>query len=505
MRSILLKIKNVLVVLTVLSIASACSDYLEQPVVGAADENEFYRTDGEAMGALIAVYDAYSSSYIARWASVYMLKELPSDDVNAGGSGPGDEPELQAIDDFKPDPSATRISEAWTNLWATIYRANKVINKITPDTEVKKQVVADAKFLRSLVYFDLLILWGGVPIITDEIPEDQLTKQVRASKKEVLAFIQKDLTEAIPDLPLKSALSTGKYRPAKGAAQALLGKAYLYDEKWAQARTQLETVITSNEYKLFSDPMAAFHVPNKFKDESLFELNYGGNNQGVFPWGDLVADDNTIIQLMGPRGDAGLYQMAPTDSLLGGWGFETPRQELYDAYVAAGDVGRRKRFMMSSAELTAAGGSWVNASHDYEGMIRRKYGSFKNHNTTGFDFNYASNFVLLRYADVLLMAAEASYRDNDPDDAKIYLNQVRKRAVTNLPDVTATGDALFEAIVLERRLELAFEGHRFADLVRWNKAAAELGNLGFVAGKHEVLPLPAIEVNITGLPQNPGY
>jgi hypothetical protein len=503
MRTKLLKLKNAALVLMVLSIVSACSDYLDQPVNGIAPADEFYKTDSEATSAIIAVYDAYSSSYIARWSSIYMIKELPSDDVNAGGGGTGDEPDLQAIDDFKADPQAQRNQDAWGNLWATVYRANKVINKISPaDTDVKKRVVADAKFLRAFVYFDLVNIWGGVPLITDDIPFAQQKLQVRVSKKDVYAFIQKDLIDAIPDLPEKV---NGDFRPSKGAAQGLLGKAYLFDEKWSDALTQLQSVINSNKFGLENDPMGVFDIRNKFGKESLFELNYGGDNKGNFPWGDLVTDDNTIIQLMGPRGDTDLYVKAPDDTLIAGWGFQPPTAELYNAYVAAGDNNRRRRYLMSDVELIAAGGNWKAAAHDYEGKIRRKYGSFSNQNPTKFDFNYANNFVLLRYSDVLLMAAEASYRTGNETGARTYLNMVRSRPVTNLPDVVATGTALFDAIVLERRLELAFEGHRFADLVRWGLAATELGGLGFVAGKHEVLPIPAIDVKIANLTQNPGY
>jgi starch-binding outer membrane protein, SusD/RagB family len=334
------------------------------------------------------------------------------------------------------------------------------------------------------------------------------TSQVRAPRAEVLEFIAQDLSEAIADLPAKNALTTGnKFRAHKGTAQALLGKAYLYLERWEEAADAFEDVITSTHYGLESDPMAPFNKNNKFGEESLFELNFGGDNGGNFPWG-FTSDDNIIIQLMGPRGD--FYTRPSTDSLIGGWGFNTPKKELYDAFVAAGDTYRRQRFLMSEAELKAKGGNWSNpTAWDYEGLLRRKYGTFNNQSgfpgqdPTSDEFNYGTNFILLRYSDVLLMAAEANLKSGDEDKARIYLNMVRDRAGLN--DSNASGDALFNAIVLERRLELAFEGHRFADLVRWGLAETELQNLGFVKGKHEVLPIPNADVIAGKLSQNPNY
>jgi starch-binding outer membrane protein, SusD/RagB family len=208
--------------------------------------------------------------------------------------------------------------------------------------------------------------------------------------------------------------------------------------------------------------------------------------------------------LMGPRSD--FYAKATGDSLDGGWGFTIPTAELYNAY-AAGDAARRDKFVWSEATLKSKGGNWNNPdAHDYEGFIRRKYGTFNTH-TTGSNAtdNYRSNFVLLRYADVLLMAAEANAKSSDEANARLFVNQVRARQGTGLAPINSTGQALITDIYHERRVELAFEGHRYTDLVRWGLADQELSGLGFVAGKHELFPIPQIEVDASGMAQNPNY
>ena len=206
---------------------------------------------------------------------------------------------------------------------------------------------------------------------------------------------------------------------------------------------------------------------------------------------------------MGPRGD--YYTKAPADSLIAGWGFNLPKQKMWDAFVAAGDVQRRKQIVMSQAELIAAGGNWTNpTAWDYEGFFQRKYGAFASQ-TGGpvSELNYGTNWRHIRYADVLLMAAEAYNKSSNDVKARGYLNLVRQRS--GLADVSASGTALFDAIVKERQLELAFEGFRYTDLVRWNLAQQELGGLGYQANKHNVLPIPDFDVRVATLPQNPNY
>lgn len=490
-----------------LTVLTGCKKFLDQEVPGAYAEQDFYKTDEEASQAVVAVYDMMQAHYNNNWGSLYMVKTLLSDESNCGGSDAGDQPGYQTLDNFNFDATNDKVRDAWRMCYFTIYRANKVINRVEPVNDLRKRLIAEAKFLRAYNYFELVSLWGDVPLVLDDIPPAQYTSTGRKAKADVYTQIEKDLNEAIAVLPLKSAYAGGdRFRVSKGAAQALLGKALLYQQKYAEAAAQLETVITSNQFSLAPSVGAAFSRNYEYGPESLFEIDYSNIRSydwGNFPWGG-APESNIHIQLMGPRGD--YYTKAPSDSLIGGWGFILPKQKLWDAFIAMGDVNRRRQIIMSQGELTAAGGNWSNPNAwDYEGFFQRKYGSFASQ-TGGpvSELNYGTNWRHIRYADVLLMAAEAFNKSNNDTKARTYLNQVRQRA-GGLADINSSGNTLFEDIVKERQLELAFEGVRFTDLVRWGKAAAELGPLGYQQAKHNVLPIPDYDVRTARLTQNPNY
>ncbi|WP_295127482.1 RagB/SusD family nutrient uptake outer membrane protein [uncultured Chitinophaga sp.] len=510
MKNSILKISTLS--LATIMLAGGCSkSFLDQEIPGRAPIDGFYKTDADAMQATSAVYDFLSEHYNFGWSSITLVKTFPSDESNAGGSGPGDQPGYQALDDFTFDSQNEAVFGAWRMSYYTIARANLVINNVKPENTLRKRLIAESKAIRAYNYLELVSLWGDVPIVLKTIGLSEFQQTPRKPKAEVYAQIEKDLNEAIPDLPLKSEYSAAdKFRMSKGTAQALLGKALLYQEKWAPAAAAFDLVIKSGQYDLEPDFAKVFSLAGEFGLESLFEVNYISNvpyDWGNFPWDNGRAlESNIHIQLMGPRGD--YYKKAPADSLVAGWGFNVPKAKLYDAYVAAGDVKRRTNTVMSVVELKAAGGDWTSpTSWDFEGFLQRKYGSYGGQtNSSGGavgELNYGTNWRLLRYADVLLMAAEAYYRAGDEDRARTELKKVRLRA--NLGEVTAGGNALFEAIVLERQLELAFEGYRYVDLVRWGRAATELGPLGFTANKNEVLPIPNNDDLVSGIGQNDNY
>lgn len=503
-------LKNSIIMTISLFAIVGCKDFLEEEVTGAFPEEEFYQTDNDALQAVTSIYDMTSAHYFTAWTSPYVVKMMLSDESNAGGANEGDQAGYQNLDDFNIDSNNDKVEGAWKLFYFSIFRANKVINLVKPETELRTRLIAEAKVLRAMNYFDLVTLYGDVPLVLTELTDAEYTTIGRASKAAVYDQIETDLLEAIPDLPVKSGYgSADLFRVSKGTAQALLGKAYLYQEEWVDASTQLEAVILSGEYGLENSIGEVFSTPGEFGKESLFELsstsaeNYNWDN---FVWG-AKPESNIHIQLMGPRSD--FYKMAEGDSLIGGWGFNVPKQKLYDAFVAAGDSSRRVENIMSVEELRAKGGDWtVDNAWDFEGFFQRKYGTFKNQTESEngvAELNYGTNMRIIRYADVLLMAAEAAYRNANEVQARQYVNEVRSRPGTNLPDISSTGNDLFIDIVRERQLELAFEGFRFLDLVRWGLASQELGDLGFIAGKHEVLPIPQFEVRSAGLKQNNNY
>jgi tetratricopeptide (TPR) repeat protein len=514
MKNILNNVRNVALVLAGIGIASACADYLDVPVNGQVPDTEFYKTDSDAVIALSAVYDGLSNSYNHIWASMYLLREIPSDDTHAGGADGNDQAGHQQIDDFIHESTNDQILPAWRNQWATIYRANKVVDRTTGDSPLKKRVIAEAKFLRAFIYFDLVTFWGKVPLVlTEVLPADYATLKEREETSVIYAQIEKDLTEAIVDLPERNEYGgADRFRASKGAAQALLGKVHLYQEEYDEAADLFDAVIATGEYELERLAIFNFSKSTEFGKESLFEINYVSTQQydwGNYPWGGPT-EDNIIVQLMGPRNVDGTPFSAPAgDSITLGWGFCNPTGELYDAYVDAGDVNRRMTFVQSVAEFQGAGGIWTPDDWDFDGVLRRKYGHFTTDSGPPItELNHTTNWRLIRFADVLLMAAEAHALKDTPDEAQAleYLNDVRQRPGTNLPDVVgASGAALFDAIVLERRLELSFEGHRFADLVRWGLADDELSDLGFTSNKNELYPIPNQDVIAIGMEQNPNY
>jgi hypothetical protein len=352
-------------------LGSSCKKFLTQEVPGAFAEQDFYKTDADATQAVTAIYDMMQAHYNNNWASIYMIKMLLSDESNAGGSDAGDQPGYQTIDKYNFDATNDKIRDAWRMCYFTIYRANKVITRTLPETELRKRLIAEAKVLRAYNYFELVSLWGDVPLVLDDIPPADFTKTGRKPKATVYAQIEKDLQEAMTVLPLKNQYSgADKFRMSKGIAQALLGKTLLYEQKWSEAAAQFESVITSGQYGLAPSVGAAFSRNYEFGIESLFEISYSEGRSydwGNFPW-DYQPESNIHIQLMGPRGD--YYTKAPSDSLIAGWGFNLPKQKLWNAFIAAGDVQRRKQIVMSQAELQAAGGNWSNANAwGYEGYF----------------------------------------------------------------------------------------------------------------------------------------
>ena len=485
----------------------SCNDFIDVPVNNQLSIQEFYATDADADQAVLAVYDIlqwHQNIWGSGWSSPYLVKTLPSDEGTAGGANEGDQPNYVAIDRFTFDATNAPIEAAWAVNYYGIYRANLVIDNVAGDNTFQNRIIAEAKALRGYFYLELVTQFGDVPLILSELSPSEYN-QSRTPAAEVYAQIEQDLTEAAAVLPLKSAYADfDRFRLSRGTAQGLLGRAHLFQEDWGAAADVLGQVISSNEYALEPDLGVLWSEAGELGQESLFEAVYvttAGYDWGAngYPWG-AAAESNIHIQLMGQREGA----FSGVDSLNNGWGFNYPTPKMWDAFVAAGDETRRRSTMMSEEEFIAAGGE-VNDPNafDYQGFIRRKYGSFSTEsNDEVFQLNYGTNWRLLRYADILLMASEANFRNNNEGASRDFLNQVRNRA--NLDDVTASGNDLFEAIVNERFLELAFEGHRYLDLIRWGRAADEIS--GFQAGKHELFPIPQNEIlTAPNLTQNPGY
>lgn len=499
-------IHKILVVLVALVAVTSCSkDFLETEPYGKLSVDNFYKTDADAMNGIIAAYDILQWTNARDWQSVYLAKTLPSDESSCGGSSAGDQPPLQELDKFNYGAGNSVIKGAFEGNYYGIFRCNMVINKVDPINDYRKIIVAEAKCLRAYFYSELVMMFGRVPLVLRELAPSEY-KQPQAEVAAIYAQIETDLKEAIAVLPVKSAYAAeDKFRVSKGTAQALLGKVYLYEKKWKESSDAFESVILSNEYSLSNDYSTLFRSAQEFGNESIFEVSYTserGYDWGTFGWGGNRNMENNISwQLCGPRGD---YFVAGNSGMVGGWGFNYPTESIYNAFES-GDV-RRSATVWSIPDLKVLGGDWTGTeAYGFNGYFRVKYGTFADE-TGGpvTELNYGTNLRLLRLADVLLMASEAYYRQGKEAESRTELNKVRSRA--GLADVDASGDALFMAIVKERETELAFEGVRFFDLVRWGLAPQVLGSQGFVTGKHELFPIPLDEITNNDLiQQNPKY
>ncbi len=499
-----------------LVIMSACSDeFLEVDPVGRVSTENYPESSEEAFQTLIGVYDLMQWNYGRDWNSVFFVKNLPGDDVNAG-SLESDQLPYQNLDDFAHVSDNPVIAGVWEGFYKAVNASNAIINSTDPSNDFKAQIVAEAKVLRAYNYFELVTLFGDVPFYFENPVSTADFHKPRTPKADIYAAIEQDLVDAITVLPLKSELpEQEKFRLTQGAAQAILGKIYLYQGKWSEAHGVLSDVIAKedSQYGLEEDFGNVWKRVAEYGSESVFEIAYTsheGYDWGNFGWGG-AGESNIHAQLMGPRGN--LFEDLDTIGIIPGWGFNLPTAKIGQAFEQMGDDGiRYQNSIMSQSEFIAAGGSMAEGyagTHDYEGYLRLKYATFASQTNAEAiaELNYTTNWRLIRYADVLLMAAEAYNEDGMTSEALTEINKVRMRS--ELPELLLNQSKLREAIKDERQLELAFEGVRFWDLVRWGDADSELSSLGFTAGKHELLPIPQTEIAaniaIEQEDQNAGY
>ena len=435
--------------------------------------------------------------------------DIASDNAVAGGENASDVLSLQQIDDYTTTPNNSTLTELWQSAYEGINRANymhqykdKNLSGDMVDFAGKGALYGEVYFLRAYYYFHLVRFFGDVPLFTEKrlgLTESKTLK--RSPKADVYKQIEADLNAAIAALP---AVQVDKGRITKYAAQALLGKVLLYQNKFDAAAPVLESIITSNAFSLVPNFGSIFLASGENGPESVFEIQYS-NGSPYYNWnGATRGQGNYAVQQNGIRGLNGSTAMP----YAAGWSTNLPTQNLAAAY-AAGD--QRKDVTVLNIEAYKTANPSYNITYQVApfkntGLYNQKYLPRKGETSGQLELNYTNNFRTIRYAEVLLMAAEAYNRSTTANDAKAqgYLNQVRQRAFGNASqNSTATGTALRQAIWDERRLELAMEGDRFFDLVRTGQAAAKIP--GFVAGKHELFPIPQQEINVSGLTQNPGY
>lgn len=435
--------------------------------------------------------------------------DIASDNSVSGGENASDVLALQQIDDYTHTPVNSQLTELWQAAYEGINRANymhqyKAANLAgeTVDFAGKDALYGEVYFLRAYYYFHLVRFFGDVPLFVDKrLGLSESRSLQRSPKADVYKQIELDLKNAITVLP---AIQVEKGRITKYAAQALLGKVLVYENKFDEATTVLEAVINSNAFSLVSDINAMFLASGENGPESVFEIQYS-NTSPYYNWGGVTrGQGNLSVQQCGIRGLNGSNDMP----YAAGWSTNLPSTNLAAAF-SAGDKRKDATILDIEAYKNANpsfGITYQVAPYKNTGLYNKKYLPRKGETSGQIELNYLNNYRTIRYAEVLLLAAEAFNRATAANDAKAqgYLNQVRARAFgDNAHNITASGAALKQAIWDERRLELAMEGDRFFDLVRTGQAATKI--TGFVVGKHEVFPIPQQEIEVSGLTQNSGY
>jgi len=471
---------------------TACDDgFIDRTPVYSIDSENYFNAEADYNNALIAAYDLLQASYLN-----VMLGEIASNNTLAGGESATDVIGIQQIDDMIHTPVNAQLKTIWDWMFAGVNRAAYLLEfKDKTEFEGRAQVIAEARFLRAYYNFELVKWFGPIPIKGDErFALGDETSLPRSSESEVFASIEADLMAAIPDLAV-TAPQVG--RVSKGAAQALLGKAYVYQEKYSEAATVLEAVINSNAYTLSNDFAGIFELTGENGSGAVFEVQYTDAEGAGF--GCLqCSEGNVAVGFNGIRNHTGPVY----DS---GFSFNVPTQEAFEAYEQ-GD-GRRDVAILDIDAWAIETGASFGIGNEHTGYYNRKYIARKGDANIG-DQNLTNpnNYRSIRYADVLLLAAEALNATGNDEAARGYLNQVRRRAFGDQDhDISADGAALRDFILRERRLELMGEGHHFFDLVRTGAAAGAIE--GFEAGKHDLFPLPFEEIQFSNgnWSQNPGY
>lgn len=485
------KLLMVAIPVVALTVTGCKKSFLDVDPQGQQPGEQFWKNEADATKAVNAMY-----GNLRGWTNVAFapiaIESLASDDAEKGSS-PGDASFLNKFDNFTATSTEGQIADFWSGQFQNINFANQILDNIpaiTMDATLKDRYLAEAKFVRAYSYFRLVRAFGGVPLRT-KVPANASEYNLpRATKEEIYAAIEKDLTEAASVLPQAyGANDVG--RATKGAALALHAKVAMYQAKWTDVLALTNQVMTLG-YSLFPNYEQLFRIPNENNSESVFEI------QAKYVPGKCDISNSQYSQVQGVRGSTG-----------GGWGFNVPTADLAASYEA--NDPRRDATIIFRGETTPEG-DVIPATGDNPMYNQKSYVPF------GLYVECAEgseqNVRVIRYADVLLMNAEAANETGNTTLALSSLNAVRARArgagdpATVLPPVTTTDKtALRLAIWKERRSELAMEFDRFFDLVRQGRAATVLGPKGFVAGKSELWPIPQNEIDLSAgvLVQNPGY
>ncbi|WP_276360359.1 RagB/SusD family nutrient uptake outer membrane protein [Daejeonella sp. H1SJ63] len=472
------KLKSLITTFIVLLLFSGCSkEFLEKSPPDALTEDGFYNSEERAQLGVNAIYVSLQSSWSE---NLLRINDVPSGDLVLSNTTPLE------YNNFTYYPALTQIHSTYSGLYQGIIRSNAVIKNvpsINMTDALKNQYLGEAKFLRALNYFTLTNLFGAVPLVTEPLANTDAALVARTPVADITKVIIADLVAAEAGLPV-SYSGNNLGRATKGAAQALLGKVYLYNKDYTNAEKYFSLVIASGKYGLMDNFQEVWHRSFENNKESVFEVQFADI-------GGSGANNKNGTMLPAVNGATG--STLATKRAFDAFDPSDPRRGM--SIFKAGDT-----FAPNvSAALAIFNPTWSASGY----AVKKGMWPIMYVNGSGI------NYPLIRYADVLLMYAEAANELNQIDKARAAVNQVRQRPSVMMPVLTTadtgTKQTMFDAIVKERQVELMFEFQRFMDLKRWGMAPTVLGPLGYQA-KHNLFPIPQLELDINPkLTQNPGW
>jgi len=515
------KIPALLLAGTLLFATSCEKDLLDKTNPNAPSTAQFWNTQDDAVKGVYACYSGLQQ-FACYYRSWHFMAHRSDESYSQSPFV-----ELANFTRFiTPDNNFFISSFAWNDYYRTIFRANQVVTNvpgITMDETLKKQLLAEAKFVRALSYFDLVYFFGRIPLIVEE--PVVTTRVPQATPAQVEAQIIADLEAAIPDLPLFYG-DAEKGRATKGSAQALLAKVYMQQQEWAKASALFTTIINSGQYALVPSYLDNFTAVNENNRESVFEVQFTSAILEVGQGQDNASSSESHDRpnFFGPPVVA-FADMQPRQWL---------HAEYRDSTVAFAPGSSTKHMIDPRRDISifsyvgtpkVYGRRWdryfppVPPARDSTGLQRdqlywRKYQNDRTRMTPE-DFSSGINHRVIRYADVLLMQAEALIELNQTGAALPLINQVRARV--NLAPLTATSQTqLRQLLRSERAKELSGEGTRWFDILRWKLMDDQAGInelisrdpdfTNFRLGVSKLLPIPQRDIDIDpGITQNPGY
>jgi hypothetical protein len=479
----------------------ACSeDKLDKVNPNDLSTATYYLNEKELTTGVNGVYSAWQAlDLYAR--EFFFIHDLRGDDMQPGG----EQLELQRrqVIEGTLDASNPVMTSVWNGLYRVIHRANVVITsadrpEVVAAEEVKQRISGEAKFHRAWAYFELVSMWGGVPLYTTYAtsPDDN---QGRASIDDVYALIISDLTDATNYLP-ESYPDTDVGRATTFAARAMLARVQMQRGDYAAAKAQLTPIVESGNYQLVDQYLDNFQEEQEFNEESLFEVAFSSNFGGL-GWNGAGDGTNMEVTVRGQEyGPNAWRNLIPSNGLIDEFEDGDPRFE--DSFYQIGDTYNNGTQVITEMQNANPKISW------------RKYQMI--YKAASEDTRSGINFRVIRYAEVLLMLAECENELGNGSDAIELLNQIRDRASVMMPHYptaeypSSTQEEIFDAIVHEKRVELGGEQIRNRDILRWrqqNKLAVE--PIPFFAAKHALLPIPLPEIDnnseLSQADQNPGY